>query len=60
MATRIGKKVKEYKHVENHSRQPRNDKSANMNTYDPVPVDYNTFKKYEKTKGKTEPHPIKT
>lgn len=31
-----------------------------MNTYDPIPSEYNTFKKIEKSKGKSPAPPAKT
>ena len=61
IATKIAKRVKKYEFMENHPRQPRNDKSADMNTYDPIPSEYNTFKKYEKNgKIKNQSQPSKT
>lgn len=45
VATHIAKKVKEYHHTETKPLQPRKDLAADMNTYDPVPVSYATFKR---------------
>lgn len=46
IATHIAKKVKEYHHTETKPLQPRQNLMADMNTYNPIPVAYATFKRY--------------
>ena len=48
VATKIAKRVRDYKHVENKPRSTNKDILADMNTYDPIPSSYNTFQKYAK------------
>lgn len=43
IATQIVGKVKEYHYNINKPLQPRNNVAADMNTYNPIPRDYDTF-----------------
>lgn len=46
VASQILKKTKEYHYVQNKPLQPIKGSSADMNTYDPIPQSYTTFKMY--------------
>lgn len=48
VASQILKKTKEYHYVQNKPLQPIKGSSADMNTYDPIPQSYTTFKMYQK------------
>ena len=48
IATHIAKKVKQFHHTVNKPLQPITQVAADMGTYEPIPLAYSTFKRYEK------------